>query len=326
LNGGNSAHFSPDGKRIVTGSVDAACIWDAQSGQPLTGPMKHDGGVNSAEFSPDGKRIVTATIRFASAYNTVQVWDISPRGQAPAWLPRLAEAVAGQHLNDRGVFEPLNEDEGRVLEEIRAQLSSDPGDDDWTIIGRWFLADPSTRTISPFSKITVPEYIENRIKENTPESLDEAERLAIGNAELLKSIAEARTQREPADATIANRRKNPPQPASLLPQKSKDGVLFQCYAPEARVIYLAGDFNDWANNRDTGYITDKQFAMQGPDEKGIWRKVVKLAPGKHLFKFCFDGDAACWFTPDAIADRDGDDNGIFTVTEKGDVVVNRKPE
>ena len=44
--------------------------------------------------------------------------------------------------------------------------------------GRWFLADPAMRTISPFSKITVPQYIENRINENTAESLAEAEQLA----------------------------------------------------------------------------------------------------------------------------------------------------
>ena len=188
-----SAEFSPDGKWIVTAAGSpkrrsgAAQVWDAQSGRPLTAPWKYDGFIYSAQFSPDGKRIVTA-----SQDKTARVWDISARGQAPAWLPRLAEVVAGQHLNDRGVFEPLNEDPIRVLEEIRAQLGRAPADDDWTILGRWFLADRSTRTISPFSKITVPEYIENRIKENTPVSLDEAERLAVGNAGLLERIAQAR--------------------------------------------------------------------------------------------------------------------------------------
>ena len=37
-----------------------------------------------------------------------------------------------------------------------------------------------------------PDYIENRIKENTTASLDEAESLAVGNSELLKRIAQAR--------------------------------------------------------------------------------------------------------------------------------------
>jgi hypothetical protein len=58
--------------------------------------------------------------------------------------------------------------------------------------GHWFLADPATRTISPFSQLTIPQYIEDRIKENTAESLDEAERLATGNSNLLARISEAR--------------------------------------------------------------------------------------------------------------------------------------
>jgi hypothetical protein len=43
-------------------------------------------------------------------------------------------------------------------------------------------------TISPFSKVTVPEYIENRNKENTSESLYEAEQLSVGNPQLLQEF------------------------------------------------------------------------------------------------------------------------------------------
>jgi hypothetical protein len=63
-------------------------------------------------------------------------------------------------------------------------------------LGRWLLADPLTRTIAPYSEITVPEYIERRIKEHTAESLAEAERLAFGNVEMLKRISQARTALE----------------------------------------------------------------------------------------------------------------------------------
>jgi WD40 repeat protein len=188
----DSAQFSPDGKRIVTASSQfpgqavnrhsGVRIWDTETGKPLTDVMPGSSG--SLQFSPDGRRLVTATGR---------VWDIAPAGTAwPAWLPRLADALAGQHMSDRGFFDPLARDSIELIRKIKEEIAREPVDNDWAIWGRWFLADRSTRTISPFSKVTVPEYIEERIQENTEESLDEAARLALGNAKLLKRIADAR--------------------------------------------------------------------------------------------------------------------------------------
>jgi WD40 repeat protein len=184
----NSAQFSPDGKRIVTASYDhTARVWDAQNGQPLSDPLQHSQGANSAQFSPDGKRIVTGSSDGA------QVWDLAPSSENhPAWLTQLAEAISGQTLNKQGLLEPTQLKRGVVLDQLQHKLNQEPDDDEWVHWGRWFLADPATRTISPFSKMTVPEYIEDRIKENTAESLDEAEQLASGNADLLKRIAQAR--------------------------------------------------------------------------------------------------------------------------------------
>ncbi|PYJ06715.1 MAG: hypothetical protein DME25_05905, partial [Verrucomicrobia bacterium] len=183
-----SAQFSPDGKRIVTASSDStARVWDAQSGQPLTEPLKHAGGVHSAQFSRDGKQIVTA-----SYDRTARVWDIAPcRSGCPGWLLQLSEAISGQVLNNQGVLEETKLNRAESIKQIREKLSHESGDDDWVIWGRWFLADPAMRTISPFSKITVPQYIENRMKGNTAESLAEAEQLAYGNAELLERISKA---------------------------------------------------------------------------------------------------------------------------------------
>jgi WD40 repeat protein len=67
----NSAHFSPDGRRVITASADGtAMIWDARTGAPLTPPLRHDDVVFGAQFSPDGTRVVTW-----SNDNTAQVWD-----------------------------------------------------------------------------------------------------------------------------------------------------------------------------------------------------------------------------------------------------------
>jgi len=50
---------------------------------------------------------------------------------------------------------------------------------------KWSVSDPRRRTISPFSKVTAPEWIENRIKEGTFESLRAAIQMDPANARLI---------------------------------------------------------------------------------------------------------------------------------------------
>ncbi len=65
--------FSPDGKRIVSGSQDKTVkVWDAQTGQETLTLKGHSDLVTSVSFSPDGKRIVSG-----SGDKTLKVWDIS---------------------------------------------------------------------------------------------------------------------------------------------------------------------------------------------------------------------------------------------------------
>ncbi|KIM21534.1 hypothetical protein M408DRAFT_29493 [Serendipita vermifera MAFF 305830] len=68
----NSIAFSPDGKRIFSGSLDATIrIWDAETGAAVAGPLGGYGyPVRSVAFSPDGKRIASG-----SSDKTVRVWD-----------------------------------------------------------------------------------------------------------------------------------------------------------------------------------------------------------------------------------------------------------
>ncbi|MBQ2787167.1 MAG: TIR domain-containing protein [Bacteroidaceae bacterium] len=74
----HSVAFSPDGKRIVSGSGDETIrIWDAatgaQIGEPLTG---HTRRIESVAFSPDGKRIVSG-----SWDETIRIWDVATGAQ-----------------------------------------------------------------------------------------------------------------------------------------------------------------------------------------------------------------------------------------------------
>ena len=58
-----SVAFSPDGKRIVSGSDDKTVrLWDADTGQPIGAPLTgHTDAVSSVAFSPDGTRIVSGS-------------------------------------------------------------------------------------------------------------------------------------------------------------------------------------------------------------------------------------------------------------------------
>jgi 1,4-alpha-glucan branching enzyme len=106
-------------------------------------------------------------------------------------------------------------------------------------------------------------------------------------------------------------------PADLTAHKTKDGILFQTIVLTPNTtIYLAGDFNTWANNTG-GLITDPQFKMDGPDAKGVFSKTVHLDPGVHKFKFVVNGT---WTAPDWAKERDSDDNGVIYVTGAGDVL------
>ena len=59
----NSVAFSPDGKRIVSGSDDNTLrVWDADTGQPIGQPLTgHTERVYSVAFSPDGNRIASGS-------------------------------------------------------------------------------------------------------------------------------------------------------------------------------------------------------------------------------------------------------------------------
>src|SRR5207244_3281550 len=67
----NSAAFSADGSRVVTGSHDrTARIWDVASAKEIAVLRGHASVVQSAAFSRDGSRIITA-----SWDKTARIWD-----------------------------------------------------------------------------------------------------------------------------------------------------------------------------------------------------------------------------------------------------------
>jgi tetratricopeptide (TPR) repeat protein len=188
-----SAQLSPDGQRAVTASDDrTARVWDVRTGQPLTEPLQHGDHVTSARFSPDGQQVVTA-----SEDRTSRVWDVpSIKSSVEAWVPELAEQIATERVNERRVLEHVPF--GR-LPQLRQQILASAAGDIWIRWAKWFFDERSTRSLSPFSDLTISQYIEYRIKDGSLADLRQAVKLAPTNGLALARLARAVLAQPPTE-------------------------------------------------------------------------------------------------------------------------------
>jgi WD40 repeat protein len=183
-----SAQFSRDGQRVVTASSDkTARVWDGASGKSIGEPMEHKGTVNSAQFSSDGQRVVTASLD-----KTARLWDAAIMTDKDTTedilsLAELAEATGGMTLETVGQVESLKlvaPEQARALRDKIAAKFLEPSSKLTPLqrFMKWSVSDRRSRTISPFSQVTVSEWLENRIKEGTVEGLRAAMQVDPANA------------------------------------------------------------------------------------------------------------------------------------------------
>jgi WD40 repeat protein len=161
-----SASFSGDGRLVTASQSGTARIWNVRTGKETGLALSHPVGLRWTQFSVDGARILMLT-----ADGTVRIWDMPAGGRQDAEaLVDLAEAVSGHALDASGV---RHLDSTGVLASLRNGATGKTSSDSFAgALARWLFADPATRTISPLSRITVPEYV-SRMRGN-PSSVGEA--------------------------------------------------------------------------------------------------------------------------------------------------------
>ena len=93
--------------------------------------------------------------------------------------------------------------------------------------------------------------------------------------------------------------------AATKAQASVPAIEFKLAAPDAKEVFLAGDFNDW---NPTEYRLRRY-------KDGIYKKKLQLKPGRYQYLFRVDGE----WRPDPehserIANPFGSENSVITVS------------
>jgi WD40 repeat protein len=155
--------FSPDGELLAaTEKAEGVRIWSIATGRECFDVIPHGIAGFAPTFSRDGKRLLTVINGIAQFH---ELWV--PSGDAPAWLPDLAESVGGFSVNANGVVGPVDKPV-RKLNEVRTTIARAQGNDPLLHWVRWFLADRTTRTISPFSQRTMTDEVAVKVGTSKP--------------------------------------------------------------------------------------------------------------------------------------------------------------
>jgi WD40 repeat protein/tetratricopeptide (TPR) repeat protein len=139
-----SASYSPDGKTIVTASLDkTARVWDLR-GNLITELKGHQDRVWSASYSPDGRTIVTA-----SSDRTARVWDL--KGNLITELKGHQDRVSNASYSPDGkAIVTASDDKTARVWDLKGNLITElKGHQDWVLSASY---SPDGRTILTASK------------------------------------------------------------------------------------------------------------------------------------------------------------------------------
>ena len=194
-----SARLSPDQRRMAIAYQVGGLferngpmrLWDVAAGLPVTEPLvEAECPADNVFFSPDGERVFAS-----SGLGGVRVWEIpSARFPVPSWLPELAEAVAGLRVNAQGSIESFPAEQFQAL---KRQINAIVANDLYGRWAKWLFLDAETRTTSPSSSITVPQYTKRNLHRHDIQLFRAAVRLSPNNGLALARLARAILRESP---------------------------------------------------------------------------------------------------------------------------------
>ena len=90
------------------------------------------------------------------------------------------------------------------------------------------------------------------------------------------------------------------------PHEVEGGMLFSYSAPAARMVTLAGNFNNWAGTQGGGRYDPTIDPLYDDDGDGIWTIVKPLPPGRYQYKFVIDNGTVWELDPsNALTGEEG---------------------
>ena len=174
-----AAAASGSGLLLTASEAGTAHLWDIRSRLEVGLPLRHENRLRSATASADGSRILVVEEGAGIAW----IWDVVTGTATDARaLAELAEVIGGHVIDTSGeLTETTPRDRQARLAELRERANRDtevasPVD----AFVKWLLSDPAARTVSPFSKLTVPDYVQRLLSEGES-GRREAQRLFPGH-------------------------------------------------------------------------------------------------------------------------------------------------
>ena len=268
-----SAQFSPDGQWFVTASADkTARLWSATSGEPVGEPLNHGSMVMWAQFTPDSKRVLTV-----SQDETARLWDAvivtaNDTKDDAFSLAELAEASGGVTLEAPGQAENLKSLTAEQIRTFQQKIALKfPGPPSKLAplqrVIKWSVSEHRSRTVSPFSEVTVSEWLENKIKDGTIEGLRAALEVDPANARVTAHLGRR----------LAYLAGKAPEKGSLDEIAQQLNAMTKRFA--GQVLELGSDPDDARRARgEADFLTSRavKLAPNNDEVKKLRDEVVKL--------------------------------------------------